>query len=250
MTIMKKLLGVAAAATAATAAFAGTAAAEASFSGNVALTSDYVFRGISQSDSDIAIQGGFDYGNQIGGMDFYAGVWGSSIDFGLDGTVEVDVYTGIKPMLGPVTFDIGVIGYFYPGLDGAFDADMVEFKLGAGISPAEGFDISGALYYSPDFTFTGGDDSGLYAEIKASYAIPETPFTVSGAFGNQDVDVAGYYGAAGDSYTTWNLGGSVSFYGFGADLRYFDTDLDPELIGPSGDDVSDGRVVLTISRAL
>lgn len=249
MTIMKKLLGVAAAATAATAAFAGTASAEASFSGNVALTSDYVFRGISQSDSDIAIQGGFDYSNDIG-VPIYVGAWGSSIDFGLDGTVEVDVYAGIKPMLGPVTLDIGVIGYFYPGLDSAFDADMVELKLGAGISPAEGFDISAALYYSPDFTFTGGDDSGLYAEIKASYAIPETPFTVSGAFGNQDVDVAGYYGAAGDNYTTWNIGGSVSFYGFGADLRYFDTDLDPDLLGPSGDDVSDGRVVFTLSRAL
>lgn len=249
MKIMKKLMGVAAIATAATAAFAGQASAEASFSGNVALTSDYVFRGISQSDSDIAIQGGFDYSNALGGFDVYAGVWGSSIDFGIDGTVEVDVYAGIKPTLGPVTLDFGVIGYFYPGMDDSFEADMWEFKAAASITPAEGFSLGGALYYAPDFTFTAGDESGLYAEINGGFAFSDT-VSVSGAFGQQSVDLANYYGAAGDEYTTWNIGLTAAIYGFSADLRYFDTDLDPELVGPSGDDVSDGRVVLTLRRSL
>lgn len=248
MKIMKKLLGLAALA-GATAMSAGAAHAEATFSGNVALTSDYVFRGISQSDSDIAIQGGFDYTNTLSDTtSLYAGVWGSSIDFGLDGTTEVDVYAGIRPTLGPVALDFGVIGYFYPGMDDSFNADMVEFKAGAGVTPFEGASLGAALYYSPEFTFTPGDD-GLYVEVTGAYAFNDA-FSVSGAVGNQEVDVTNYYGAAGDSYTTWNLGGTLSAYGFGFDLRYVDTDLDPELFGPSGDEISDGRVVFTLKRAL
>ena len=245
MKTMKRLLGVAAAASAITAAMTGAASAEASFSGNVALTSDYVFRGISQSDSDIAIQGGLDYTNGI----FYAGTWGSSIDFGLDGTVEVDVYGGVKPTLGPVTFDLGVVGYLYPGMDDAFDADYWELKLGASVAPAEGFTLGGNVYWTNDFTFTPtGDEQGLYAELYGSYAFSDM-FSASAGVGNQSVDVDNYYGTD-DNYTTWNIGGTLSVYGFGIDLRYFDTDLDPELIGPSGDEISDGRVVLSLKRVL
>lgn len=242
---MKKIIGLALLASAAT---TGAAYAEPAFSGNVALTSDYVFRGVSQSDSEIAVQGGFDVTNDI----FYAGVWASSIDFGSNGTLEADVYAGVRPVLGPVTLDFGVIGYFYPGMDeapGAPETDQWEFKAGASVTPAEGFTLGGALYYSPDFTLTAGDESGLYAEVNAAFAISDT-LSISGAVGNQNVDQAGYYGAAGDSYTTWNVGGTATLAGFGLDLRYTDTDLDPEIFGPSGDEVSDGRVVFTVKRAL
>jgi len=244
MKMLKKVFGAALLATSALAATAGAASAETTFSGNVALTSDYVFRGISQSDSEIAIQGGFDVGHDL----FYAGVWASSIDFGLDGTVEVDLYAGVKPTLGPVTFDLGVIGYFYPGLDDVFNADMVEFKAGASIAPVENLTVGATLFYSPEFTFSPGDP-GLYVEGTAGYAISDK-FAVSGAIGHQEVDTTNYFGASGDSYTTWSAGGTFSAYGFGIDLRYFDTDLDPSLVGPSGDDSSDGRVVLTLKRAL
>ncbi len=245
---MKKLIGLAMLAGAATAGTAGVANAEASFSGNVALTSDYVFRGISQSDSDVAIQGGFDYSNGI----FYAGTWASSIDFGGTGTIEADVYAGVKPTLGPVSLDFGVIGYLYPGMDeapGAPETDQWEVKAAASIAPAEGLTLGAALYYTPDFTLTIDEEAGLYAEINAAYVINDT-VTVSGAVGNQDVDQANYYGLAGDNYTTWNIGGTFSVAGFGVDLRYFDTDLDPEILGPSLDEASDGRVVLTLKRAL
>jgi uncharacterized protein (TIGR02001 family) len=247
---MKKLLGLAALAGAAAISVgaAPTASAEATFSGNVALTSDYVFRGISQSDSDVAISGGFDYGNGFNGLPVYAGVWASSIDFGLDGTVEVDLYGGVKPQLGPITLDAGFVYYIYPGIDDSFDADYLELKLGGSVSPAEGFTIGAVAYYAPEFTFTD-DESGLYVEANAAYAINEL-FAVSGAIGNQSVDLDNYYGAAGDSYTTFNVGGTLSAYGFGIDLRYYDTDIDPDLVGPSGDEISDGRVVLTFKRAL
>ena len=242
---MKKIIGLALLASAATTT---AAYAEPTFSGNVALTSDYVFRGVSQSDSEIAIQGGFDVTNDI----FYAGTWASSIDFGSNGTAEVDVYGGVRPVLGAVTLDFGVIGYLYPGMDeapGAPETDMWEFKAGASVTPAEGFTLGGALYYSPDFTLTAGDESGLYAEINAAFAVSDM-FSISGAVGNQSVDQAGYYPGAEDSYTTWNIGGTATVAGFGLDLRYTDTDLDPEVFGPSGDEASDGRVVFTVKRAL
>jgi uncharacterized protein (TIGR02001 family) len=83
------------------------------YSWNLGVTSDYIFRGISQNRRNPAVQGGVDMTYGI----FYAGIWGSDVNFGQnpDGTsvanVEVDYYAGIKPVLGPVTFDLGVIHY-------------------------------------------------------------------------------------------------------------------------------------------
>ena len=86
-------------------------------------TSDYVFRGISQTDNDPTIQGGLDFSYGI----LYAGAWASGLDFGgtqapgdgLDAQVEIDWYGGIKPTwnspLGTVNLDFGVIYYSYPG---------------------------------------------------------------------------------------------------------------------------------------
>ena len=239
MKTMRKMFTAAVMTAASVAGVTGVANAEPVFSGNVALTTDYQFRGISQSLENPAVQGGFDYGNGI----FYAGVWGSSIDFGVEGTAEVDLDAGIKPTLGPVTLDLGVIGYLYPGLDDdAAEADYLELKVGGSIAPAEGLTLGAAAFYSPEFTFDGGD--GLYLEASGAYALSDA-LSVSGAVGNQSVDAAAYFidgSTLTDSYTNWNLGGTVSAYGFGFDLRYVDTDLDNAL--------AEERVILTIKRAL
>jgi len=239
MTFMRKLATAAVLTAASVAGVSGAAHAEPVFSGNVALTTDYQFRGISQSLENPAVQGGFDYGNGI----FYAGVWGSSIDFGVEGTTEVDLYAGVKPTLGPLTLDFGVIGYLYPGLDdAAAEADYLEIKAAGSISPSPSLTLGAAAFYSPEFTFDGGD--ALYLEASGAYALTDT-FSVSGAVGQQSVDAAAYFidgSTATDSYTTWNLGGTLSAYGFGFDLRYVDTDLDNAL--------AEERVVLTIKRAL
>jgi len=81
-----------------------------SFSGNIALTTDYVFRGISQSDNTVAVSGGFDATAGI----FYAGTWASSVSFA---PMEWDLYAGITPTLGAVSTDIGIIAYLYPSAD-------------------------------------------------------------------------------------------------------------------------------------
>ena len=234
---MKKLhmlMGVAAA----TLAMAGVANAGTTFSGNVALATDYAFRGISQTNEDPAVSGGFDAVNGS----LYAGVWASTIDFAAqDAELELDLYAGWKPVVGPVTLDLGVIGYLYPSAsDDTSELDYVELKGGASITPAEGFTLGGVVYYSPEFTLDGGD--AIYAEANAAYTVSDM-FSFSGAVGNQSVDAANYFGPADDSYTTWNLGGTLTYEGFGFDVRYVDTDIDNL-------SAAQERVIFTVKRAL
>ncbi|KAF0180272.1 MAG: hypothetical protein IV086_07425 [Hyphomonadaceae bacterium] len=240
MKIFKKAFWAALMAGSALTGATGAANAETTVSGNVALTSDYAFRGISQTDQDPALQGGFDMASGI----FYAGTWASSIDFAAQSAeLELDVYAGVTPTVGPVTFDLGVVGYLYPSAsDDASELDFWELKGGAKISPAEGFTIGGTLFYSPEFTLDGGDS--LYAEGAASYALTDK-FSLSGAVGHQSVDAAAYFADGAtftDSYTTWNLGATYAIAGFGLDLRYVDTDLDTT--------ITEERVILSIKRAL
>lgn len=222
---MKKLVGLAMLAGAATVGTTGVAAAEGTVTANVAFTSNYVWRGITQSDGDFAVQGGADYTN---GM-FYAGAWASSVDdFGANASSELDVYAGVTPTLGPVSLDFGVIGYFYPGAD---DLDFFELKAAASISPTEALSLGVAAYASDDFA--ASDDDSIYLEANAGYAFSDA-FSVSGAIGNQaEFDV-------NDEYTTWNIGASYAFHGFGFDLRYHETDVDD----------ADEEISFTISREL
>ena len=90
------------------------------FSANVAITTDYTFRGISQSASDTAIQGGFDWASDT----FYVGTWGSTVDFNDDlfnpvtgeqisdgSSTEIDFYAGYTPSFGALSLDFGVTYY-------------------------------------------------------------------------------------------------------------------------------------------
>ena len=99
-------------------------------SANVALTSDYRFRGISQSNDDIAVQGGFDYAWDNG---IYVGTWGSVVDFdltsddGLNGSLELDYYVGWSSDIGENSaIDVGYLYYDYPGDSSVLEGDYQE----------------------------------------------------------------------------------------------------------------------------
>lgn len=246
---MKTLIG---ATVAATALLAGTAFADgASISSNVALSSDYTFRGVSQTDGDPAISGGFDYTNEAAGLPFYAGVWASTIDFAAqDAELELDLYGGIKPRLNEkVGFDLGVIGYLYPSAsdDGA-ELDYIEAYAKVGIDITPQLALGGALYVSPEFT--GETGTGVYAEISAAYKL-SAAFSLSGAYGMQQADDADFdlSPAVEDSYQTWNAGiawtpqGTPALSGFTFDLRYVGTDIDDL-------DIADDRAVFTVKRTM
>lgn len=233
-----KSMRVLMAAAAGLAALTGVASADEAkptFSGNVALTTDYTFRGISQTNEGPAVQGGFDYGYGL----FYAGAWGSNIDFGLDdGSLELDLYAGVKPTVGPLALDFGVIGYLYPNAadDGA-ELDYIEGYAKASTNLTEAFTLGGAVYVSPEFT--GEVGTGVYGEVNGALKVSDL-LSFSGAVGYQKVDENVFEGD--DNYTTWNLGGTVSAYGFGFDLRYVDTSLEDTKL-------ADGRAVFSIKRA-
>lgn len=194
-----------------------TGLAQAEFSANVALTTDYVWRGISQTNEDPAIQGGFDFSAKNG---VYLGVWGSNVDFGSVEHMELDLYGGWAGEFNGLGLDVGVIRYGY--FDDANDIDFTEFYVGASYGPF-------SAKVSNDF-----DNDNLYYEAGLKFGLPEDA-TLALHVGRYDFD-------AGGDYTDYRVGVSKEFGGFGVDLSYYDTDLD----GP----LSDGRVVLTVSKSL
>jgi uncharacterized protein (TIGR02001 family) len=179
---------------------------------NFGASSDYVFRGISQTDEEPQVFAGAD----VTAGQLYAGVWGTNVKFaGDDDTnVEVDLYGGWKPQAGGYTFELGGIYYAYLNQPAGASYDYFEAK--AGVSRTIGSaTIGGLAYWSPEFF--GETDESLYLE--ANGAVPLRPgFTLSGAVGHQDVSYQG-------DYTTWNLGLGIALgERVTLDGRYWDTD--------------------------
>lgn len=232
---MKKLMG---AAILAGATVAGVGVANAEISGSVSMTSDYVFRGISQTNGGPAIQGSMDYTN---GM-FYAGAWGSNVDFGGAESMELDLYAGITPTTGPISWDLSVVGYFYPGAaDAGAEFDYYEGIAGASFDVTEQVSVGGQVAYSPEYF--GETGSGMYYEINGGYAVNDA-LSFSAAYGVQDVD------DFGDSYSTWNIGAAYAMHGFNLGLTYSDTEDALENGYVVDESNADGSLVFSIGRSL
>lgn len=217
------------------------------FTATVTLGSDYLYRGISQTDENPAIQGSFDYSlmfNESIGM--YAGVWASNLNFkdGNEATVEIDVYAGVKGEVSGLSWQAGMIGYFYPGASSALNYDFYEFagKLGYDL----GFvSLSGGLNYSPEFFGKSGDAWYLYGDAKVP--IPGAPFdlAVIGHLGHQWIDKNDRYGTP--DYLEWQAGLTATIEGFTLSLVYADTDIDrADCAG--GRKICGGRALFTVSR--
>lgn len=209
-----KAMKIALAAAAATVALSGAAMAqELKLSYNVGVASDYVFRGVSQTQEDPTIQGGVDATYGIG----YVGVWASNVDFGADDpAAEIDLYAGIRPTVGDTSFDLGVLYYGYTKDKGLTPGSYSYVELKAAASRAFGpATLGAAVYYSPEYPGKGG--GATYFEGNA--AVPIAPkLTLSGALGRQTIK--NY-----KDYTTWNVGVAYALTDrLTADLRYHDTD--------------------------
>jgi uncharacterized protein (TIGR02001 family) len=203
---------------------------------NMSLTSDYMFRGITNSDHEPAGQATLESTYGI----FYGGLFVSNVDFRTpDPDVEVDLSGGLRPTFGPVSTDIGYVRYFYP------DASDIEYGEAYGIasvSPTEMLSLGGSVYYSPDYG--GSGDDSLYVEGNATVSLPHD-ISLSGAFGSQMFDS----GVGLSDYLTWNVGASYTWKALTFDLRYHDTDLSSGTCGaeyPSSDSC-DARIVATLS---
>ncbi len=200
--------------------------------------SDYNFRGISQSARGPAVNV---YGEARYGW-LYAGAayWTTKLPNRPIG--EVDLYAGIRPVVGDATFDLGVMYYLYPnetqfitttppapvGFAGTWTANrsnFVEFygKVGYDITPQ--FNVGAAIYYAPNWLGTGA--YGTYGEVNAKYKLPND-FAISGALGHYWLGTTyGYLGGVNlQDYLYWNAGVSWTYKDFlTLDLRYHGTNL-------------------------
>ena len=100
----------------------------ASVSANISFASDYIWRGMTQSDGP-AIQGGFDYASDGG---FYAGIWGSNVNFNDGAGSELDYYFGYGFDMGGFGVDIGYLAYDYPDNDSDLDFEEIYVGLSMG----------------------------------------------------------------------------------------------------------------------
>jgi len=218
-------------------------------SANVALTTEYVFRGISQTKEGPAVQGGYDLTCGI----FYAGVWASNLDWGGDATgnslanIEIDWYAGIKPVTGHITWDLGVIYYSYPnsaklGLNavGAVDRrdyNYLELKVGASTEVWKDGTISATVFYSPDYQYEAGSvwtTEASFTQVFPKFSALHREWTpsFSALLGWQKAtsDKAVYINNVtgdSDSYLYWNAGVSFGFLEkWSLDFRYWDTNID------------------------
>jgi len=210
-------------------------------SANVALTTDYRFRGVSLSAGDPAIQGGVDVAHASG---FYVGTWASSIeDSDVYGSMELDVYGGWTGALTEtISADVGLLYYVYPN-GHVGDANYFEpyASLTGAVGPAE---VTVGVAYAWDQKSLGDQDN-LYVYSDLGFAIPETPISFSAHLGYTDGVLAppALAGTADDSGFDWSVGGSVGFKGLELGVAYVGVE------GPSIDGFTDDTVVATLSAS-
>jgi uncharacterized protein (TIGR02001 family) len=161
--------------------------------GNVGFFSQYIFRGLTQTNREPALQGGLDYSHSSG---LYAGTWASNISWLRDGgsynaggSLEWDFYGGYKGTIGKsdFTYDLGALYYWYPGdVTPTFvKADTLELYGAVGwkwISVKYSHSINNKTFGVPDSRGT------YYLDVTATVPIGESGFTAIAHWGRQKFD--------------------------------------------------------------
>lgn len=224
--------------------------------GSAAFTTDYLFRGISQTGNNAAVQAGMTATHESGA---YFSVWGSSVGFtdlptldstgaiidGAtgDGGLEIDALLGYSGKAGEVAYDVGVMHYGYPSADAALGYD--EFY--ASVSTM-GFKVG--LNYSPDY-FAKTDK---YMYLYAGYSTEVAGVGLSASLGMNKFDSKQAFGdflalggapSMDDSYMDYKLAASKAIGGVTIEGAYIGSDVDDSECSSA----CEGRFVLTASKS-
>lgn len=217
--------------------------------GSATLVSDYRFRGISQSDRNIAVQGGLTLTHESG---LYAGLWGSSVDDYVtasgQGHQELDLIAGFRRTIDDTTFDIGAVYYVYPKSKLPGDLSSSDFiEPYASVSRTLGpVTAKATVNWAPKqkamaLNQIGPAHSNLYLAGDVSAAIPTTPITLTGHLGHT-------WGPSwltiGNEYTDWSIGATANYKALTLGLSY--VDASGTFITPSGKDGAAGALVASI----
>lgn len=209
------------------AAAKGDIASEFSTSGNVTFANDYRFRGISQTDNEMAIQGALTLAHQSG---FYVNLWASNVDLFDGNSIEIDYFLGYQWAINEKSsLDIQYIDVNYPGVEG-FKPDFVEYALlyQKRSTIAEGDSLSLGVNYSPDYALHTGD--AIYLNASASYPIYKSINLIGGIGYTKlqgEEEFLMLFGEENqDSYLDYKVGLTTEIKGIKAELSWVDTSLD------------------------
>jgi uncharacterized protein (TIGR02001 family) len=213
--------------------------------GNLAIVSDYRFRGISQTFELPAVQGGIDYAHPSGA---YLGNWNSSvsgISFTDTAGIEMDFYGGYKKSVGDLGFDVGLLQYYYPGAKtgGGEKYDTLEGYIGASWK-----------WLSAKYSYTFSDYFGLVNSDGSGYL--DLAFTMEVA---PKLNLVAHYGMQTVKnydpldYNDWKLGVTYDLAGWLLGAAYVDTDADKGLYTLTNSqgkskDLGGSTVVLSIMK--
>jgi len=178
------------------------AQAESPLTGNIAFTSNYIFRGLTQTTDQTAISGGLDYANANG---VYLGAWTSNVDFDGNGggNYEIDFYGGYGFDAGPVALDVGGIFYIYPVGDQRLD--FTETYVNASWKM-----LSGGIAYTIDKD-AGGEENDIYYYVGLDFELAKG-LGLGLVAGSTDFDAAG-----SEDYNHFHAGLSKDDFTFAVD---------------------------------
>lgn len=189
-------------------------------SGNVTLTSDYRFRGVSLTATDAALQGGVSFAGRSG---VSGGLWASTISSGGSGAqLELDLFAAKSFTWKGASIAAGGIGYLYPGASGLAYGEATA-SVARSIGP---LDLSVGANYAPRQANLGRRDN-IYVFSNAAAPlgkIGKTPITAAAGVGYE----SGVF-AFGKDKLDWTLRLTASKFGFDLSLAYIDTNVDNRL---------------------
>ncbi|NBX00935.1 hypothetical protein EBR11_00115 [bacterium] len=188
-------------------------------SANIALTSNYVWRGVSQNNNSIAVQGGFDVAHSSG---LSAGVWASSLSSG----TEVDLYANYGFKVGSVDLSVGYIAYTYQSDVSSTFSEVNVAASYAGLTAKVSKEVANSVSGS------GYTDHGYYYELGYVYSIPAI----------KGLDLSLHYGWKDSSGSN----STVDDYSVG--LSYPVAGLVASLVYSNGDSTIDGLTAFTLKK--
>jgi uncharacterized protein (TIGR02001 family) len=214
---------------------------QAGISANVAMTSDYRFRGISQNDQSFAIQGGFDYANDSG---FYAGLWSSNVDFQVqtvnDASSELDIYAGFGGEFSDssIAWDVGFLHYNYPNSDSSLNYNFTEINATLSYNWL-------TLFYARTSDYFAASGTADYFNVAADFEL-EGGWATGASIAYQGVEDNSAWGTP--DWNEYKVYVANSFSGIDIEAAIIGTDLsNAECFG--GSDWCDGTVTVTFSKS-
>ena len=192
---------------------------------NVAYTSNYLSRGLTQSNDHFSLQGGFDYAHESG---FYLGTWAAGVEYRGTSTgalpaafQEIDGYGGFKGKISPdSTYDIGLIRYAYPGANSSLNYDFNEVYASLGYRVGD-LGLGVGVKYSNNYW--GGSGNATYTHASADYKL-DAKWSISAHVGHQSVEDSDAWGH--EDHTVVGLSGDYALTDhYTASVRWSKTDL-------------------------